>query len=224
MTNKTSHKTMRLLASTGILGLALAMAPVGLDLSLDAVKIGPIQALAESGSGSDGDGGSDNSGSGSDSDNSGPGGGGDDHDNSGPGGGGDDHDNSGPGSANSGGDHDNSGPGSANSGRRHGDRANNGGGDDGQRPVRPEITLDLPADDLNDVMAGRKHLVDDLGRVLEVEIELEHGFRTVIAKPHGGDSRRNPGPITSFTLVDAGGATNTPGDDDGTPDQGPGDN
>jgi len=215
VTNKTSHKTIRLLASTGLLGLALAMAPVGLDLSLDAFKIGPIQAMAESGSGSDGDGGSDSSGSGSDgdggSDNSGSGSDGDD-----------DHDNSGPGSANSGGDHDNSGPGSANSGRRGGQV--NTGGDDGQRPIRPEITLDLSADDLNDVMAGRKVLVDDLGRMLEVEIELEHGSRTVIAKPHGGDSRRNPGPITSFSLVDAGGATTPPGDDDGTPDQGPGDN
>ena len=76
----------------------------------------------------------------------------------------------------------------------------------------------------DDVTAGRKALVDDLGRVLEVEIELEHGLRSVIAKPHGGDARRNPGPIASTTLVDAGGAANTPGNDDGTPDQGPGDN
>ena len=212
MTNRTSRRTMRLLASTGILGLALTIAPVGLDLSLDAFKIGPVQALAESGSGSGGDGGSDSSGSGS--------GGDDDYDNSGPGSAnsGGDHDNSGPGSANSDGDHNNSGPGSANSGRGH------GGGGDAQDFVRPEITLDLSADDLNDVMAGRKVLVDDLGRTLEVEIELEHGSRTVIAKPHGGDSRRNPGPITSFSLVDAGGATTTPGDDDRTPDQGPGDN
>ena len=208
MTNRTSHRTIRLLTSTGILGLALAVAPVGLDLSLDTFKIGSVQALAASGSGSDGDGGSDSSGSGSDgdggSDSSGSGSGGDD-----------DHDNSGSGSSNS-------GPGSANSGRGHG-----GGGGDSQDSVRPEIALDLSAADLNDVMAGRKQLVDDLGRVLEVEIELEHGFRTVTAKPHGGDSRRNPGPITSFDLVDAGGATptpGTPGNDDGTPDQGPVDN
>jgi hypothetical protein len=215
---------MRLFASTGILGLALAMAPIGLDLSLDTLKIGPVQALAKSGSGSDGDGGSDSSGSGSGgdggSDSSGSGSDGDGgSDNSGSGSDGDDdnHDNSGSGSTNS-------GPGSANSGRHHGGQANTGGGDDGQRAVRPEIALDLAADDLNDVMAGRKVLVDDLGRVLEVEIELEHGFRTVTAKPHGGDSQRNPGPITSFDLVDAGGATTAPDDDDGTPDQGPGDN
>ena len=217
MTNRTSHRTIRLLASTGILGLALAVAPVGLDLSLDAFKIGSVQALAASGSGSDGDGGSDSSGSGSDGDGgSDSSGSDDDHDNSGSGSHGDD-----------GSDVDNSGLGSANSGRRGGRANNGGGGDDGQRAVRPEIALDLSADDLNDVMAGRKQLVDDLGRVLEVEIELEHGFRTVTAKPHGGDSRRNPGPITSFDLVDAGGATpapGTPGNDDGTPDQGPGDN
>ena len=205
MTNRTSRRTIRLLASTGILGLALAMAPVGLDLSLDGFKIGPVQALAKSASGSDGDGGSDNSGSG---------GGGSDSSGSGSGGGG--SDNSGPGSANS-------GPGSVNSGRRGG----GGGGGNNQDSARPEIALDLSAADLNDVMAGRKQLVDDLGRVLEVEIELEHGFRTVTAKPHGGDSRRNPGPIRSFSLVDAGGAATTPGtpgNDDGTPDQGPGDN
>jgi len=57
MTKRTSHRTIRLLAPTGIVGLALVMAPVGLDLSLDAFKIGPAQALAKSGSGSDGDGG-----------------------------------------------------------------------------------------------------------------------------------------------------------------------
>ena len=34
---------------------------------------------------------------------------------------------------------------------------------------------------------------------------------------------RNPGPMTSFSLVDAGGATQTSGGDFGTPDQGPGD-
>ena len=210
MTKRTSHRTIRLLASTGILGLALVVAPVGLDLSLDAFKIGPVQALAKSGSGSDGDGGSDSSGSGSDGD--------------------DDHDNSGSGShGDNGSDVDNSGPGSVNSGhgrgrgRGRGGQAANGGGDN-QDSIRPEIALDLPAADLNDVMAGRKILVDDLGRVLEVEIELQHGFRTVTAKPHGGDSRRNPGPITSFELVDAGGATPTPSNDDGTPDQGPGDN
>ena len=230
MTNRTSHRTIRLLASTGILGLALAVAPVGLDLSLDAFKIGSVQALAASGSGSDGDGGSDSSGSGSDgdggSDSSGSGSDGDGGSDSS--GSDDDHDNSGSGShGDDGSDVDNSGPGSANSGRRGGRANNGGGGDDGQRAVRPEIALDLSADDLNDVMAGRKQLVDDLGRVLEVEIELEHGFRTVTAKPHGGDSRRNPGPITSFDLVDAGGATPAPGtpdNDDGTPDQGPGDN
>ena len=202
MTKTTSRRTIRLLASTGILGLALATTPLELDLSLDGFTIGPAQAVAESGSGSDGDGGSDNSGSGSDdsggSDNSGSGS--------------DDND-----------DHDNSGPGSANSGRRGGRADSGGGGDDGQRTERPEIALNLSAADLNDVMAGRKALVDDLGRVLEVEIELEHGFRSVIAKPHGGDARRNPGPITSFSLVDAGGAAATPGNDDGTPDQGPGD-
>jgi hypothetical protein len=48
-------------------------------------------------------------------------------------------------------------------------------------------------------------LIDDRGRVLEVEIEVEHGMRTVSVKPHGGAARRNPGPIGSVQTVDASG-------------------
>jgi hypothetical protein len=107
-----------------------------------------------------------------------------------------------------------------NSGKGKGGGKGSGGGSNGDRP---EIVVNLSKDDLKAVLDGSKKLVDNLGRVLEVEIEFEHGTKTVIAKPHGGDAKRNPGPITSFTIVPAGG-TGGAGDDDGTPDQGPGDN
>jgi hypothetical protein len=155
----------------------------------------------DSGSGGD-DGGNSGSGGGDDS-------GGEDGDSSGPGSGddsGDDSDNSGRGSDD---DHDDSGDDSS-SGRSSGDR--------------PEVEVTLTAEQLAGVQAGTLKLVDNLGRVLELEIETEHGVTTVSAKPHGGDSRRNPGPITAINIVPAGSAGGTAGDDDGTPDQGSGDN
>ena len=56
--------------------------------------------------------------------------------------------------------------------------------------------------DVAAVMRGERVLVDDKGRVLEVEVEVEHGVRTVTVKPHGGDARRNPGPIGNVRTVD----------------------
>ncbi len=71
----------------------------------------------------------------------------------------------------------------------------------GGKAGRPEIELNLSSADLAAVLSGAAKLVDNLGRVLEVEIEFEHGVRTVVAKPHGGDAKRNPGPITSVTVT-----------------------
>ncbi|HEV7309414.1 hypothetical protein [Ensifer sp.] len=42
--------------------------------------------------------------------------------------------------------------------------------------------------------------VDNLGRVLEVEVEFEHGVRVVTVEPHDSDIRRTPGPIASVSI------------------------
>ena len=208
-----------ILAAKGLVAAALLAIPVQLDASGgdQLVTIGKAHAESGSGSGGSGSGGGDNSGSGSggsggDGDNSGPGSGGGDGDNSGPGSGGggndNDGDNSGPGS---GGDNDNggdnSGPGRGGD-NDDGDRDDNDDRDDdapddngNNNAARPEIVVNLSQSDLTAVLNGSKILVDNLGRVLEVEIELDRGGTTVIAKPHGGDAQRNPGPIESFTIV-----------------------
>jgi hypothetical protein len=74
----------------------------------------------------------------------------------------------------------------------------------GGRADRPEITISLTDAQLASIQGGSKVLVDNLGRLLEVEIEFEHGVRTISVKPHGGDARRNPGPIKSVNIVPAG--------------------
>ena len=172
------------------------------------------------------DGGNSGSGGGDDGGNSGRGGG-DDGGNSGRGGGddsgGDDHDNSGSGRGDDGNDDSNSGSGSGHhNDDRDDDRSSGRSRSDSDRP---EVEVTLTREQLAGVQAGKLKLVDNLGRVLELEIENEHGVTTVSAKPHGGAARRNPGPITSINVVPAGTVSNSvAGDDDGTPDQGPGDN
>jgi len=85
---------------------------------------------------------------------------------------------------------------------------------------RDEVAVSLSQDQIQSVLSGQSRLVDNLGRTLELEIETENGVSKVTAKPHGGDARRNPGPIGNVSVVPAiGGSTN----DDGTPDQGQGD-
>lgn len=131
-------------------------------------------------------GGSDNSGPGSDHD------GGDDHSGSGS---------SGPGNSGSG----NSGPGSHGHDNDDIDRDDDGAGDDDRadredRGDRPEVDLKVSDESLQGLLNGSLVAVDNLGRVLEVEVELEHGVRAVTVKPHGGDFRRNPGPITTISI------------------------
>jgi hypothetical protein len=129
----------------------------------------------------------------------------------------------------------NSGSGSSNSGRGS-DDSNDDGSDDSsdddnddnrsgrENRDRPEVTVSLSPDQIQAILSGQSRLVDNLGRALELEIEVEHGVTSYTAKPHGGDARRNPGPISNVSVVPAAsvpvnGSTN----DDGTPDQGPGD-
>jgi len=131
--------------------------------------------------------GSDNSGSGSHHD------GGDDHSGSGSSG----SSNSGP---------SNSGPSNSGHGRNNhdNDRDDNDHRDnrDGRaaRGDRPEVDLNVSDENLQGLLNGSLVAVDNLGRVLEVEVEREHGVRAVTVKPHGGDFRRNPGPITNVSI------------------------
>jgi hypothetical protein len=165
----------------------------------------------ESGSGSDGG----NSGSGSESGNSGSGSDSRDSDSDG------------------GGNHDgNSGSSSRDGSDDSDDRSENNSSDDDnddsrgrESRERPEVTVSLSPEQTQAILSGQSKLVDNLGRTLELEIEIENGVATYTAKPHGGDARRNPGPISDVSVVSA----STPSasrstNDDGTPDRGSGDN
>jgi hypothetical protein len=69
---------------------------------------------------------------------------------------------------------------------------------------RPEAELKVSNRSLHGLLNGSLIAVDDLGRVLEVEIEFEHGTRTITVQPHRSDFRRKPGPITEVTVRPAG--------------------
>ncbi len=90
---------------------------------------------------------------------------------------------------------------------RHGHDNDDDDDDDGQNDDRDndrdEATLNVSEDSLRGLRDGSLIAVDNLGRVLEVEVEFEHGQRVVMVKPHGGDARRNPGPITSVSIQPA---------------------
>ncbi|WP_112809231.1 hypothetical protein [Ensifer sp.] len=134
--------------------------------------------------------------------------GGDDDDSSSSGRGGnddrDDNDDRG-GNRGSGGGHDNDDDDDDDDRGRH-DRDDDDGddqNDDRDRDDRDEMTLNVSEDSLRGLRDGSLIAVDNLGRVLEVEVEFEHGQRVVKVEPHGGDARRNPGPITSVSIVPA---------------------
>lgn len=88
--------------------------------------------------------------------------------------------------------------------------------------ARPTATITLSAASLANVRAGSHVVVDQLGRQLEIRVLMQNGQQVIRAKPHGGDARRNPGPITTISVVPV--SAFGGGNDDGTPDQGPGDN
>ena len=178
--------------------LLASVAAIAVTLSLPTMQTftsGHFSSLAFARGGSDDGGGSSSSGnsgsshSGGSDDNSGSGRGGDDH--SGRGG----HDD---------GDDDHG------RGRGRDDGANHDANDDnpgehrgGRNDNRPEVTLSVSEASLTGLLNGSLVAVDQLGRRLEVEVELEHGAHEVVAHPHRGDFIRNPGAITSVNLLPA---------------------
>lgn len=77
------------------------------------------------------------------------------------------------------------------------------GRDNRNRADRPEITLTVSDSSLQSLLNGSSFAVDQLGRRLEIEVELEHGVRVVKAQVHRSDAVRNPGAITSVEIVPA---------------------
>jgi hypothetical protein len=139
--------------------------------------------------------GSGTSGSGGGDDNSGSGGGGDDNSGSGSD---DDDANSGPDSGGSSDDSDND-----DSISRTASNDDNHNGSGGNNAVRPRVQLSVDAATRAGLLNGTLVAVDNLGRPLEVEADIRNGQSVLIAKPHGGDAKRNPGPIASFEIVPA---------------------
>jgi hypothetical protein len=80
------------------------------------------------------------------------------------------------------------------------DRKNGGGGGKAER-ARIQISVDAAT--RAGLLNGTLVAVDDLGHPLEVEVEDRNGKSVLIAKPHGGDAKRKPGPISSFKVVPA---------------------
>lgn len=183
-------------------------------------------ALAKNGSD---DGGSDSSGDGNDG-SSGSGSGDSDSDSDG------DHSGSDDSGTDSSGDNDSSDDNSSGNGDDDGDDDGDDTSDDSsskdksskkadrdsaRNVARPTAAVSLTPESLAQVRAGTHVVVDQLGRPLEIRVTTVAGVQTIRAKPHGGDARRRPGPITTISVVPN---STVPGSDDGTPDQGPGDN
>ncbi|MDM9626995.1 hypothetical protein QTL95_13895 [Rhizobium sp. S152] len=76
-------------------------------------------------------------------------------------------------------------------------------GRNGDRAARPEVTLTVSDTSLRGLLDGSLVAKDQLGRVLEIEVEREHGVRVVTAKIHGSDARRIPGAIDSVDIIPA---------------------
>lgn len=76
-------------------------------------------------------------------------------------------------------------------------------GRNGDRAARPEVTLTVSETSLRGLLDGSLVAKDQLGRVLEIEVEREHGVRVITAKVHGSDARRIPGAIDSVDIIPA---------------------
>lgn len=102
---------------------------------------------------------------------------------------------------NRGGGHDNDDDDDDDRGGRH-DRDDDDHDDDrdDDRDDRDEMTLNVSEASLRGLRDGSLIAVDNLGRVLEVDVDFEHGRRVVTVEPHDGDARRNPGPISSVSI------------------------
>jgi hypothetical protein len=177
---------MKSLMRRNLLLLMLGAAAVAFTVSFDA------PAFAKDGASDD-----------SSSDSSGSSGG--DHDSGGGDGdlgsgshGSDDGGNSGSGSHDSSGDDNDSGDDGDDSAGSDGN-GNGGGGN----AARPSIEIAADAATRAGLLNGTLVAVDNLGRPLEVEAENRNGQSVLIAKPHGGDAKRRPGPITGFDIIPA---------------------
>jgi hypothetical protein len=175
--------------------LMLGVTAAAFTLSVDAPAFAKDGRSDDSGSGSSG---SDNSGSGSHGgdDNSGSGGG-DNDDSSGSSGDSDDNDSNDDSNNRSANNDDSNNRSASNDDRR------NGGGGGGNNAARPRIQISVDAVTRAGLLNGTLVAVDNLGRPLEVEADIRNGQSVLIAKPHGGDAKRNPGPIASFNVVPA---------------------
>jgi hypothetical protein len=69
--------------------------------------------------------------------------------------------------------------------------------------TRPRIQITVDAATRAGLLNGTLVAVDNLGRPLEVEADIRNGQSVLTAKPHGGDAKRNPGPIASYQVVPA---------------------
>ena len=65
--------------------------------------------------------------------------------------------------------------------------------------TRPTAIITLSSESLSKIQAGTHVVVDQLGRTLEIDVSAITG--QIRAKPHGGDAKRNPGPITDISVV-----------------------
>jgi hypothetical protein len=176
---------MKSLLRRNLLLLMLGVTAAAYTISLESpafAKNGSDDSSDSSGSGGSGssgsgsNGGDDNSGSGGSDDSSGSGGHhGSDDDNSSRHGSSDDGD----------------------------DRSDNRRGGGANNAVRPRIQISVDAATRAGLLSGALVAVDNLGRPLEVEADIRNGQSVLIAKPHGGDAKRNPGPIASFEVVPA---------------------
>ncbi|OCP07473.1 MULTISPECIES: hypothetical protein [unclassified Ensifer] len=63
-----------------------------------------------------------------------------------------------------------------------------------------EIELRVSDESLRGLRNGSLVAVDNLGRVLEVDVDYERGIRIVTGEPYDSDIRRNPGPVTSVSI------------------------
>ncbi len=159
-------------------------------LALSAAGAAP--SFAKDGSDSESSGGSDSSGSGGGDDNSGSG---HDDDNSG-------HDS---GDGNSGSDDDDDSDDDSGSDNSSDDSSGKQSSSDSKadKGIPANRHHHADAGNLAGVQNGTLAVVDNLGRVLEIELDRVNGAQVIKAKPHGGDARRNPGPITSISVVPA---------------------
>jgi hypothetical protein len=80
---------------------------------------------------------------------------------------------------------------------------NHSGRGDRGRSDRPQTVLKVSDSSLRGLLNGSLVARDQLGRLLEIEVEREHGTRVIKAQVHRSDARRNPGAITSVQIFPA---------------------